>query len=169
MRHRIQFSLLSLSLLFLGVAHAGVVQITLDSDTQSAFPGDTLTFTGTLANLDTGIAYNLNSCDVSLGGQFSTDCIFSFLLYAPFSLDPAQTYPLTPPGFPMFTVTVNIPYTDPPGPQTGFFDVLGNSDGSENNFILGSTNFTVNVLAPEPAAVLLAGLGLAGLVWRSRH
>jgi hypothetical protein len=146
-------------LLCLGVGRAGVIQLVFDSSTMVAFPGQTITFTGTVFNSDSSNAYDLNSCNVNFVGPLTTDCTQSFLVFAPFSLDPLQTYPATPPGFPILTVSVDPAYAGPWGPQSGSFDVVGGTDTSTFN-VIGTAEFTVNV-APEPSTWLTAvGLGL---------
>ena len=150
-------------------AWADGVVITLDSPTLSGLPGDTLTFTGTLQNLDSAIV-DLNECQVNLSGQFVTDCVASFLIFAPYTLDPLATSF----DFPMFTISVNLPYTDLAGPQSGSFDVLGGVEGvggydSTTQNLLGTADCSVNVV-PEPGgtASLLGLVGLALLITRFR-
>jgi hypothetical protein len=153
--------------LFLAAAPAWAdIVITLDSSTLSGLPGDTLTFTGTVQNLDSAIV-DLNDCQVNLSGQFVTDCVSSFLTFAPYTLDPLATSF----DFAMFTISVNLPYTDLPGLQSGSFDVLGGTEGvggydpSTQN-LLGTADFSVNVV-PEPGTASLLGLeGLFLLVTR---
>lgn len=152
-----------------GSARADVLMITLDSPTPTAQPGQTVSFIGTLSNLDPSNAYDLNSCGVTLAGQFTADCIDPLFNYFPSSLDRLQTIP--PPGSPLFTLTVNLPYTGTFGPQSGTLDILGGPSSNDPNFmdqnLLGSVNFTVNVVTPEPSAGSLVALGLGFLaLWR---
>lgn len=161
----------ALLLLSAGSARADVLKITLDSPTLTAQPGQTVSFIGTLSNLDPSNAYDLNSCGVTLAGQFTTDCIDPLFTYFPPSLDPLQTIP--PPGSPLLTVTINLPYTGTFGPQIGTLDILGGPSSNDPNFmdqnLLGSLNFTVNVVTPEPSAGSLVTLGLGFLaLWRIR-
>ena len=141
-------------------AWADDLVITLNSPTLSGLPGDTLTFTGTIQNLDSAIV-DLNKCQLNLSGQFVADCVLSFLTFAPYTLDPLATSF----DFAMFTISVNLPYTDLPGLQSGSFDVLGGVEGvggydSTTQNLLGTADFSVNVV-PEPGTASL--LGLAGL------
>lgn len=139
--------------------------VVLDFPSLIAYPGQTVTFTGYLVNNDNQIQY-LNSCQVNMAGQFSTDCSASFLVEAPYTLDPLGTSY----DFDMFTVTVNNPYTDAFGPQNGTFDVLGGPGGVSDNNVLGSASFTVDAEVPEPAVGSLLALGLAALAaWKRKY
>jgi hypothetical protein len=147
------------------------VQILLDSPTLTAGPGDTVTFSGILVN-DTAFVIDLNSIDITLNGMFTVDETPFFL--GPFSID-------APPGvtqtddFQLFSVSVDTPYTDLPGIQTGTVTILGNveTDGTPDMSVLdplGSATFNVDVTnsasAPEPAtfAMMLAALAGAGAI-----
>src|SRR3954463_6142052 len=111
--------LTALSLIGLPVgATAAGVQIDLDFGTGLVFPGNTLTFTGTISNLDLSTVF-LNSCQVNLTGISVTEDCSDFLLNAPTTLDPLQT---GIPSFGMFTITANSPYLDSLGVQNGSFD-----------------------------------------------
>ena len=60
------------------------------------------------------------------------------------------------PSFPLFSVTVDLPYTDPLGIQTGTLTILGGVEigGTYNPTVqdfLGSASFNVNVSTPEPS------------------
>ena len=150
-----------------GATHAASVSITFDFPILSAQPGETVTFRGTITNLES-VNVDLNSCGLTLGGQFTTDnCALFFA--GPLFLLPNETSD----PFDMFTVTVNLPYTDPFGLQPpGTFTVLGgleiNSvyDGNTQN-ILGEAPLEMNVV-PEPgtAALLCLALPLACAVKR---
>jgi PEP-CTERM motif len=133
----------------------------LDSPTLTGGPGDTLTFSGTIVNND-DFAIDLNGIDISLNGMFTTDNTLFF--FGPASID-------APPGtetvdFELFSVTVNDPYTDPLGIQTGTATILGNVEtngmpdlNAQNP--LGSATFNVDVTTPEPssfAMMMLASL-----------
>ena len=162
--------LLTAMLVLIGAAPAWAdipdIVIALDSSTLSGLPGDTLTFSGTVRNLDSTIV-DLNVCQVNLSGQFVTDCVLSFITSAPYRLDPGATSF----DFAMFTISVNLPYTDLPGLQSGSFDVLGGAEGdngydSSTQNLLGTADFSVTVV-PEPGTPSLLGLyGLSLVVTR---
>jgi hypothetical protein len=152
---------------------ASDVFVQLDSPTLTAGPGDTVVFSGTITNND-GFVIDLNSIDIALNGMFTTDS-------SPFLLGPPTID--APPGttqtidFSFFAVTVDDPYTDPDGIQTGVLTILGNVetngmyDPSVNNS-LGSTTFNVDVnTVPEPSsfAMVLASLAGATLICRRRR
>jgi hypothetical protein len=61
-----------------------------DHSILSAAPGQTVTFRGTITNLENAIV-DLNSCDVNLTGPFTTDSCIDFLLFAPLFLGPLET------------------------------------------------------------------------------
>jgi hypothetical protein len=148
-----------------GAALASDIQIGLDLINGLMSPGDTITFTGTVSNLDTSLLY-LNSCSVNLTGlSVSGDCsLFLTSPPAPISLDPLQT---GIPSFQMFTVTADLSYLDSLGVQSGSFDVLGGADPSDQN-LLGSAAFSVDVETPEPSSALLLLSGVMVLVLRLR-
>lgn len=151
-------------------AWASDILVILDRSTLDAMPGDVLTFTGTLQNLDSSIV-DLNLCQINMTGQFVTDCSSPFLTNAPLTLNPLDTSA----DFIMFTITVNLPYTDALGPQSGSFDVLGGVEGPggydpTTQNLLGTADFSVNVV-PEPGTAglwLLAGAVMLAMS-RRRH
>ena len=135
-------------------ARADSLAINFTPSILSASPGQTVTFSGTITNLENAIV-DLNSCDVNLAGPFTTDSCVAFLLSAPLFLDPLETSA----PFDMFTVTVDQPFTGPFGLQPpGIFTVLGGPDGDAQN-ILGQATFAV-VVTPEPGTFVLLGLAL---------
>ena len=155
-------------------APATSISMVLDVPTLSAQSGQTVTFRGTIANLESSTV-DLNGCYVNLAGQFFTDCGL-FLSNAPWTLGAGETSL----PFDMFTVTVDVPYTDILGPQNGVFGVLGGVetagyDPTTQN-VLGEVSFSVDVTqstetVPEPGtAVLGAGalLGVGAMLWRRR-
>ncbi len=133
-----------------GLATAASVQIDLDFYTANLSPGDSVTFSGTISNLESSSMY-LNGCSVNLTGiSITGDCI-DFLINAPLSLDPLQS---GIPTFLMFAISANFPYLDSAGPQNGSFDILGGEGPSDLN-LLGTANFSVDVQTPEPSGALL--------------
>jgi hypothetical protein len=151
---------------------ASDVFVQFDSPTLSAGPGDTITFSGIIVNND-DFAIDLNSIDISLNGMFTTDSSPFFL--GPASIDaPSGTQTS---DFQFFSVTVNDPYTDPDGIQTGTVTILGNveTNGTPDFSVqnpLGSATFNIDVnTTPEPSsfAMMLASLAGAMLIsWRRR-
>jgi len=133
-----------------GAVQADDILVSLDASSSLISPGQTITFTGTVSNLDSSIVY-LNDCDVNLSGLSLEEDCSPFLTFAPLSLDPLET---GIPSFSMFTITADLPYLDSLGVQSGSFDVLGGADPSGLN-VLGSAAFSVDVETPEPSSVLL--------------
>ena len=78
----------ALSILPGAIARADSLSVTLDPSILSAQPGQTITFSGTITNLESFAVY-LNSCDVNIPGQFTSDCSPFYNL--PLSLDPFET------------------------------------------------------------------------------
>jgi hypothetical protein len=135
-------------------ARADSISISFDHSILSAVPGQTVTFRGTVTNLENSIV-DLNSCDVNLGGPFTTDSCVAFLLFAPLFLNPLETSA----PFDMFTVTVDQPFTGSFGlPSPGIFTVLGGPDGDAQN-VLAQAKFDV-VVTPEPGTAALLGLAI---------
>jgi plastocyanin len=150
----------ALSILPCAAARADNLSITFDPAILSAQPGQTITFSGTITNLE-NVAVDLNGCDVNIPGQFTADCSL-FLSNAPFFLDPLETSFV----FDMFTVTVDQPYTGSMGLQPpGTFTLLGGLeppgggyDGGTQN-LLGEAQFAV-IVTPEPGTAVMLGLAL---------
>jgi hypothetical protein len=135
-------------------ARADTLAINFIPSTLTAAPGQTVTFSGTVTNL-ANATIDLNSCDLNLPGQFTTDSCVDFLFFAPLSLGPLETSA----PFDMFTVTVNQPFTGPLGLQPpGTFTVLGGLD-TDSQDVLGQATFAV-VVTPEPGTFVLLGLAL---------
>jgi hypothetical protein len=154
-----------------GPALADDVQITLDFTQITAVPGQTVTFSGVVANNDL-FTVDLNDISVSLNGMFMLDT-------TPFFSGPAtvaaSTISITSetPDFAMFNVTVDVPYTDPFGVQSGTLTLLGNVEdmgGYDPNVLnfLGSTPFSVDVEVPEPSPVTLFMVGAAFIFLSTR-
>ena len=142
-------------------AQGANVTITLVSPILNASSGQTVTFRGTITNLE-AVAVDLNGCDVTLPGQFITGCSVPFLTFSPLSLLPNQTSL----AFDMFTVKVNAPYTGLSGLQpAGIFTVKGGLeiggvyDSSTQN-VLGQQSFAASVV-PEPSSAALVGCALS--------
>jgi hypothetical protein len=150
-------------------AHASDIAITLDTSVFSAAPGDTITVSGYLTNLDNA-QVDLIGCTPTLLGLFTVDCS-PFFANAPFFLNPLEVTS----SFDMFTVTVQSPFTDPFARYSGIFTVDGGIDngGSSDDVVIGQTAFSVDVV-PEPGTagllgmVAAVGIAYAGLRRRNR-
>jgi hypothetical protein len=152
------------------IARADSLAITFDHSILSAAPGETVTFSGTVTNLENAIV-DLNSCGVNLTGPFTSDFCSLFLSNAPFFLNPHETSG----PFDMFAVTVDLPFTGPFGVQSpGIFTVLGGPDGDAQE-VLARADFGVivapEIAAPEPGSFMLLGLAvtLSFVLWRGKR
>jgi len=78
--------------------------------------------------------------------------------------------------FAMFTVAVDLLYTDPYGPQSGKFEVYGSAEGSGGydptmqNF-LDEADLTVDVVPERATAPMpgMAGVMTMAAMWRNRR
>jgi hypothetical protein len=144
------------------IAQAANLSISFDFSNLLIAPGQTVTFSGTITNLES-VTVDLNGCDVNLPGPFTTDCGL-FLANAPFFLNAHQTSA----SFGMFSVTAGVTYPGPYGLRPGgIFTVLGGLEAGgvydpSTQHILSQSTFAVTV-APEPgtAALLCLALPLA--------
>ena len=153
------------ALLIAGGLRANDVFIGLDISTVTLNPGQTFTFSGTITNDDLSTV-DLNNIDVTLDGS-----LFQVDPSPFFSGPPTVAGGASTPSFPLFSVTVDLPYNAPLGIQTGTLTILGGVeigntyDPTVQDF-LGSTTFNVNVSTPEPSTfammtpAILAGMGL---------
>ena len=152
--------------------HADTVILILDPTTAELNPGQMFTFDGIVVN--TGLSpVDLNDIDVTLDGSlFQVDS-------SPFFSGPATAEPLSATSlFPLFTVTVNLPYNAPPGIQMGTVTILGGVEVNNvydptTQDVLVSAPFSVDVMlpvsAPEPSTFAMMTLAvLAGIGFRLR-
>ena len=130
---------------------AASLTITLTPQTLPAFPGQVLTFNGTIAS-DFAVTVDLNAISVNLGSGFLVDV-------TPFFLGPITLSPNTvTANFPLFTVEVANPFINPSGLYSGTISILGGAE-VDNIYdpgvlnLLGFATFTVNVLDPASSAV----------------
>jgi hypothetical protein len=143
---------------------ANTVFIALDVSTVTLTPGQTFTFTGAVTNDDQSTV-DLNNIDITFDGSLFQVDVSPF-----FSGPPTVAAGASTPSFPLFSVTVDLSYTAPPGIQTGTLTILGGVeigntyDPTVQDF-LGSAPFNVNVVSPEPSTfammtpAILAGIG----------
>jgi hypothetical protein len=167
------FLYLSLFCVSLAVPAQATVLLNFTASTQTAAPGDTITFSGSITN-NYASAVDLNNISINLAGWFSSDGSPFFDISAPLSVNANDTTVI----YDWFTVTVNDPYPDPLGLVSGTFSVLG---GIQINSVydptaqdlLATQAFSVDVIAPggtsavpepAPAGLLCVGaLALAAL------
>jgi hypothetical protein len=122
-------------------------------------------FSGVLSNTGDDTVF-LNSVDLNLlGTSFTLDFVDPFLDNVPVSLDPGQSTP----DIVLFDVAVNEPFTDPPGPYTGTYTLLGGVDSNAQD-VLASADFMITetngtTVVPEPRSAVLLGTGLMWFVF----
>ncbi|WP_260703146.1 PEP-CTERM sorting domain-containing protein [Edaphobacter flagellatus] len=145
--------------LFVPLASADTINLTLSNPVQSGVAGSTLTFDATAVAISDklGAVYlngdNVNHLDVPLTLD-DTD----FLINFPLSMSGGDSFTGS-----LFTVT--LPTVIAPGVYTGTFSILGGLDPSSFD-TLATVNFTINATSPvpEPGTYVLLGTGLAALV-----
>ena len=150
-------------------ASAGVLSLDFDFSTLTAMPGQTVTARGTLTN-GTNQVVDLNSCSLTLPGQFSTDSCAVFLSAtgAPLFLGVGESA-----TFDLFMFTPNVNFSGPFGRQpAGAFDILGTAEISgydpDTQNLLVSAPFQVTV-APEPSTFALFALAIPVALARRRR
>jgi hypothetical protein len=166
----------------LPAARASIL-LTLETPSQTAVPGQTLTFLGTISNLYNA-PVDLNQIAITLTGPFAIETSMFFDASAPLSVAAA---PGTTGSYAWFTLTVDNPYPGPFGPVGGTVSILGGVQGPGGYDpttldLLASVGFTVNVTAatplppappvsgevPEPSTWALFAAG-SGLIWWMRR
>lgn len=135
-------------LLLTGVpAHASAILI-LDTPNQAVEPGGMLTFRGRIQNNNVA-TLDLNSINISISGSFTIDDTPFFSALAPISVAPSSSTL----SYSWFTISVPDPYLVPYGVVNATVSILGGLQGPLGYDptvldLLGSTNFSVNVLPP---------------------
>lgn len=131
------------------------LQFTLSNPVQNGIRGQTLTYSGSLVNSGTGTVF-LNGASFNLAGTGLTPDETPFLVNAPLSLAPGQSYVGS-----FFEVFVAL--SAPTQISTGTFTIVGGpTDLSQNT--LATQSFSVVVGAPEPASIGLCLIGAALLL-----
>jgi hypothetical protein len=138
---------LGLLVLLSSCALASPLTITFTSSLLPANPGQTVTFSATIANTGaTSVFLNADILNIS-APLISNDT--KFFLNTPPALTPGQSITA-----PIFDVTA--PFNTPPGLYAGNFTILGGSTPSELTNV-GSANFAVAVPEPDSLMLLMTG------------
>ena len=142
-------------------ATAQDIGIVLSQSTLTGVAGTTLTFDASLTNL-TGSPVFLNGDSYTTTSPSLTVSDNPFVTNAPLSLAVGA---ISGP-FAIFTVTI-APGLAPGVYSLNDFTILGGQTGTAFD-VVGSTNFTVDVVAavPEPATLVMVGSGLLALSLR---
>lgn len=165
----IALSTLAAVVLASSLAHAGTINIVLDSSTLSGAPGAVLSFSGVLTNT-TGAPVFLNADDYNLGTLPSSAWDDSpFWTNAPVSLAASAN------SGDIGLFNIDLPGAIATGLYNGSFTILGGA-AADSQDILGSVNFTVDVTsqqsgggAPEPATGWLAAAAVVALLMWGRR
>ena len=137
-------------------AYADTVTFTLTHSSGNVpYTGGSLTYDATVS------APAANSAPVFLNGD-------SFNVTAPITLDDTDFFSKFPvslsPGasFTGDLFVLTVPPNSPLGTFLGTFTLQGGPNGSATNS-LGTVNFSLNVISPEPSSMVLLLAGMAGL------
>jgi len=155
-------------LLCVGVGARAQVTFAFDSDPQAGTPGSTVTFNGTITN-NTASTVFLNGDSFNLTGAGLTLDDTKFNTEAPLFLSAGASTGLIG----IFDVAIDP--TTAIGFYPGSFTIQGGADPTITDALV-TTNFTVDVTAPQPAQTpepgaltLLLGLGLPATVFARRR
>jgi hypothetical protein len=156
---------LILATLGTAAAKADTVTISFDQPNQTAIPGQTLEFFGTITNLTSSTIF-LNSDDLDPAG-LSISSNDLFFTNAPISLAPAGQPGSSSGDIELFDLLVTIPLQDAPGLYSGTYDLIGGPDDGKDiaQDVLGSANFSVTTVTtvPEPSTIYLLLSGASAL------
>jgi hypothetical protein len=156
---KILLSILMLATVGTVTAKADSVTITLDQPSQSAGPGQTIDFSGTITNTSgTTIFLNADDFNFVASGFSINDEFFNTV---PISLAPSGQAGDSSGDIELFEVTLNTPFTGSYLPASGSYTLFGGTDGGAQDN-LGTTGFSVSPV-PEPSSIylLLSGSLLA--------
>jgi hypothetical protein len=154
------------------VAQAGLV-LTWDNPDQTASPGDTVQYTGTLTN-DGDATVFLNGDDLNFDGITGLTTTDLFASNAPFWLDAGQSQS----GLELVEIVVADPFPSPFTTYSGTYVVQGGLDGGTFDsltapaFSLTIQGAETGTDTPEPATFMMAGAGVLALglkIWGRRR
>jgi hypothetical protein len=169
------FLLVLSPMLFAPIAsHANnIVSLGFNPPIQTASPGSSITFSGTLGVTGTpgAVFINGDTINTSAGFGFAGDPFslflddLSFFLNAPFTISSDDLNGPSSATFNFFDVTIGAQVA--PGTYFGTFYVLGGADSFDQN-ILALASFQIDVTpgptpAPEPGTLALLSTGVIGL------
>jgi len=143
-----------LALLLCATASADII-FTLDNPVQSALPGNTLTFEGSILNdgltevFLNGTSFNVPSFDIVLDDT-------PFFVNTPLSLLGGESF-----HGELFSLAVNP--AAQPGPYTGAFSITGGVDSFAFD-VIGTSTFDA-VVTPEPSGLPFVSVFLLILMW----
>jgi hypothetical protein len=139
--------------------------ISFDDPNQSGYPGQTLEFFGTIANISADpdpVYLNADTFNFAMSSASYT-LVDQFFNTVPFSLDGGEQSP----DIELFDVTLSIPLSDPFGSYEGTYGIFGGADGiAQEN--LAQIAFSVDAIpsaAPEPVSAAMLAIGLALVGW----
>lgn len=150
-------------LLFVPLASADTINLSLASPVQSGAAGSTVNFTATINAVADGLGpvYLLADSAGITGPSTLTVDNTPFFFNFPLSMTGGDTVTDT-----LFSVF--LPSDLLPGTYTGFFTILGGVDPSSFS-TLGTVDFTINSAAPsavpEPSTYALMATGLGALIF----
>jgi hypothetical protein len=157
---------LALTMTVLGVtaASAGLISVTLAQPDQTGADGDVIQFFGTISNSGSSTVYlNQDSLNFSAsGGDFAVDDLFLTNVSIPIALDPGANSG----SVELFDIAIASPFPDTYTQYFGTYGLIGGVDGNaQDNLVDPAIAFSVTAVspAPEPGTWALMGVALIGL------